>query len=326
MAALDYGLRGPGGLVTGAASGIGRQTAGLLAAMGASVVACDVDAAAGEAAAAELSDGAAAVRFVAADVATDGSVASAVADAVSAFGRLDCAASCAGVGGGDATTHEYPVDVLDRIVAINLRGAWLSTRAEIETMLARGAGGAIVNVSSTLGLRGSPFGSPYSASKHGVLGLTRTAAIEYAIPDRSGAVERRRAVLAHVQARAALEVVEVGLRAHVAHRTVGAGDVVPRLVAAAIERRPDDAALALGVEDVALERGEVPTAVRLGAQRLGPAIVAGEVTQLARIGVEVEELVGIAGAAHVLERSVADHDHRRGHALGEVLGDHRLRP
>jgi NAD(P)-dependent dehydrogenase (short-subunit alcohol dehydrogenase family) len=166
--------------VTGAASGIGRQTAGLLAAMGASVLACDVDAAAGEAAAAALRDGGATIRFVAADVAAEGSVAGAVADAVDAFGRLDCAANCAGVGGGHATTHEYPVDVWDRIVAVNLRGAWLSMRAEVEAMLARGAGGAIVNVSSTLGLRGSPFGSPYSASKHGVLGLTRTAAIEYA--------------------------------------------------------------------------------------------------------------------------------------------------
>ena len=102
-----------------------------------------------------------------------------VHEAVAAFGRLDCAANCAGVGGGHGATHDYPEAEFDRIVEVNLRGTWLAMRAEIEAMLA-GGGGAIVNVSSTLGLRGSPFAAPYSASKHAVLGLTRTAALEYA--------------------------------------------------------------------------------------------------------------------------------------------------
>jgi NAD(P)-dependent dehydrogenase (short-subunit alcohol dehydrogenase family) len=180
VAPIDYGLRDRVALVTGTASGIGRRTMELLAGMGAKVVGCDIDDAAGEAVAAALRDGGARVRFVAADVAAEGSATAAVSEAVQAFGGLDCAANCAGVGGGDATTHEYPIDAWDRIVAVNLRGTWLSMRAEIEALLARGGGGAIVNVSSTLGLRGSPFGSPYSASKHGVLGLTRTAAVEYA--------------------------------------------------------------------------------------------------------------------------------------------------
>jgi NAD(P)-dependent dehydrogenase (short-subunit alcohol dehydrogenase family) len=172
---VDYGLQGRVALVTGAASGIGRATAELLAGMGARVVASDIDGDAGAAVASELG-----VRFVAADVAAEGGVAAVVRDAVEAFGRLDCAANCAGVGGGHASTHEYPVGEWDRIVGVNLRGTWLSMRAEIEAMLAAGAGGTIVNVASTLALRGSPFASPYSASKHGVLGLTRTAAIEYA--------------------------------------------------------------------------------------------------------------------------------------------------
>ena len=176
---MDYGLEGRVALVTGAASGIGRATAELLAAMGARVLASDVDADAGAAVVAALREGGAEARFVAADVTDGGAVRAAVADAVEAFGRLDCAANCAGVGGGHASTHEYPEDEWDRIVAVNLRGTWLAMCAEIEAMLAAG-GGAIVNVSSTLGLRGSPFGSPYSASKHGVLGLTRTAALEYA--------------------------------------------------------------------------------------------------------------------------------------------------
>jgi NAD(P)-dependent dehydrogenase (short-subunit alcohol dehydrogenase family) len=177
---VDLGMRDRVVLVTGSASGIGRATAELLAGMGAAVVASDIDADAGEAAATALAATGARVRFVAADVAEEGGVAAVVAEATSAFGRLDAAANCAGIGAGHATTHEYPVDVWDRIVAVNLRGTWLSMRAEVEAMLADGTGGAIVNVSSTLGLRGSPFGSPYSASKHGVLGLTRTAAIEYA--------------------------------------------------------------------------------------------------------------------------------------------------
>jgi NAD(P)-dependent dehydrogenase (short-subunit alcohol dehydrogenase family) len=166
---MDYGLEGKVALVTGAASGIGRATVDLLGDLGAQVVASDIDDSA------DLGD----VRFVAADVAEDGALEKVVAEAVRAFGRLDCAVNCAGVGGGHASTHEYPVETWDRIVAVNLRGTWLSMRAEIPAMLAGGKG-AIVNVASTLGLRGSPFGSPYSAGKHGVLGLTKTAAIEYA--------------------------------------------------------------------------------------------------------------------------------------------------
>ena len=176
---MDYGLKGRVALVTGAASGIGRATAELFAAMGARVVACDVNADAGAAVAAALREAGAEARFAAADVTDGEALRGVVAGAVEAFGRLDCAANCAGVGGGHASTHEYPEAEWDRIVDINLRGTWLTMRAEIEAML-EGGGGAIVNVSSTLGLRGSPFAAPYSASKHGVLGLTRTAALEYA--------------------------------------------------------------------------------------------------------------------------------------------------
>ena len=176
---MDYGLKGRVALVTGAASGIGRATAELFAAMGARVVACDVNADAGAAAAAALREAGAEARFTAADVTDGEALRGVVAGAVEAFGRLDCAANCAGVGGGHASTHEYPEAEWDRIVEINLRGTWLAMRVEIEAML-EGGGGAIVNVSSTLGLRGSPFAAPYSASKHAVLGLTRTAALEYA--------------------------------------------------------------------------------------------------------------------------------------------------
>jgi NAD(P)-dependent dehydrogenase (short-subunit alcohol dehydrogenase family) len=175
---MDLGLDGRVVLVTGAASGIGRATAGQLAGMGARVLASDIDADAGAAAAAALRDAGGDVRFVAGDIADDDTAAALVAAAVDAFGRLDGAANCAGVGGGHASTHEYPVETWDRIVGVNLRGTWLAMRAEVPALL--GGRGAIVNVASTLGLRGSPNASPYSASKHGVIGLTRTAAIEYA--------------------------------------------------------------------------------------------------------------------------------------------------
>jgi NAD(P)-dependent dehydrogenase (short-subunit alcohol dehydrogenase family) len=161
---MDYGLEGKVALVTGAASGIGKATAELLARNGARVVGADVKGGGG---------------VIAADVADGDAMRAVVAQAVDAHGRLDLAANCAGVGGGHGATHEYPEADFDRIVAINLRGTWLSMRAEIAAMLKNG-GGAIVNVSSTLGLRGSPFAAPYSASKHAVLGLTRTAALEYA--------------------------------------------------------------------------------------------------------------------------------------------------
>ncbi|MEP6953035.1 MAG: glucose 1-dehydrogenase [Solirubrobacteraceae bacterium] len=174
---MDYELAGKVVLVTGAASGIGRATTEVLAAMGMRVVACDLDRERGEAVVGELGGDA---HFIEADVAQEDGVRAAVAFAMATYGQLDCAANCAGVGGGHASTHEYPVEAFDRIVAVNLRGTWLSMRAELEVMSGQDGPGSIVNVSSTLGLRGSPFGSPYSASKHGVLGLTRTAAIEYA--------------------------------------------------------------------------------------------------------------------------------------------------
>ena len=165
-------------LVTGAASGIGRATAELFAAMGARVVACDVDAEAGAAVVAALAAptrassrptsrrrGAARRRGATRVAASAASTAPPTAPAsAAATGRPTSTPTTNGTGSS----------------TINLRGTWLAMRAEIEAMLADGAGGAIVNVSSTLGLRGSPFASPYSASKHGVLGLTRTAAIEYA--------------------------------------------------------------------------------------------------------------------------------------------------
>jgi NAD(P)-dependent dehydrogenase (short-subunit alcohol dehydrogenase family) len=180
---MDYGLRDRVALVTGSASGIGLATTELLAQMGAKVVASDIDGARGADRAAQLARDGHAVTFVRADVADEDDVIALVGHVTSAHGRLDCAANCAGVGGGHALTADYPLETFDDIVDINMRGTLLAMRHELRAIAARGDGGAIVNVSSTLGLRGSPNAAPYSASKHAVIGLTRTAAVEYA-PDR----------------------------------------------------------------------------------------------------------------------------------------------
>jgi len=177
---MDYDLRDKVVLVTGTASGIGRATTELLASMGTRIVASDVDEERGQASADRLREAGSEVVFAGADVTDGEAVTALVHRAAEHFGRLDCAANCAGVGGGHGATHTYPEELWDRIVATNLRGTWLAMSAEIDAMISQGSGGAIVNVSSTLGVRGSAFASPYSASKHGVIGLTRTAAIEYA--------------------------------------------------------------------------------------------------------------------------------------------------
>jgi NAD(P)-dependent dehydrogenase (short-subunit alcohol dehydrogenase family) len=177
---IDYGLRDRVALVTGAASGIGLATTTLLAEMGVRVVASDLDAARGAAAATALERAGHAVSFVRADVSAQADVTALVTHVTDAYGRLDCAVNCAGVGGGDALTADYPQERWDRIVDVNLRGTFLVLRGELAAMTSVGSGGAIVNVASTLGLRGSANASAYSASKHAVLGITRTAAIEYA--------------------------------------------------------------------------------------------------------------------------------------------------
>lgn len=167
-------------LVTGASSGIGKATALAFARDGYSVVLADRDEAAGEAAAREAEALGAAAHFVPCDVSREADVANLVAETVSTFGRLDAAFNNAGIEGELAATADCTLENWDRVIGVNLKGVWLCMRAELRQMLQQAEGGAIVNCSSVAGLAGLPTVPAYVASKHGVVGLTRTAALEYA--------------------------------------------------------------------------------------------------------------------------------------------------
>ena len=176
---MDQEFAGKVALVTGGGSGIGREAAIVLARRGARVMVVDWN----EEGAAETASTIAAAGGEAAHLAVDVSRADdtrAMVDAtVARFGRLDVAINNAGVGGVRARTADYPHDAWEQVIAVNLTGVYLSMKHEIPAMLA-GGGGAIVNVSSVAGVLGFPHHSAYSASKHGVIGLTKTAALEYA--------------------------------------------------------------------------------------------------------------------------------------------------
>jgi NAD(P)-dependent dehydrogenase (short-subunit alcohol dehydrogenase family) len=167
-------------LVTGASSGIGRATALAFAKAGYAVVLADRDEVAGREAESEVRAVGAPALFVPCDVAEEADVRNLVEQAVATFGRLDAAFNNAGIEGLPAATADCTIDNFDRTIAVNLRGVWLCMVHEIRQMLKQENGGAIVNCSSVAGLRGIGGLPAYCASKHGVVGLTRTAALDYA--------------------------------------------------------------------------------------------------------------------------------------------------
>eukprot|EP01062_Namystynia_karyoxenos_P079086 TRINITY_DN8271_c0_g1_i1.p1 TRINITY_DN8271_c0_g1~~TRINITY_DN8271_c0_g1_i1.p1 ORF type:complete len:308 (+),score=96.98 TRINITY_DN8271_c0_g1_i1:76-924(+) len=177
----------PAALVTGAGSGIGRAAALSFAAAGYRVLCADVNgsAAAATAATARSSHGVAAVGL-AADVADEAQVERMVQAAVSEFGRLDACFNNAGIEGARAPTDQYPTEQFDRVLAVNLRGIFLCMKHELRIMRkqeprgARSLRGTIINTSSTAGLKGMAEFGAYCSSKWAILGLTRTAAKEFA--------------------------------------------------------------------------------------------------------------------------------------------------
>lgn len=166
-------------VVTGAGSGIGQSGAILFAEEGASVLAVDLNHIAAEETVRHIRAAGGTAEAVAADVTVASDVERVMNTAVQSFGRLDCAFNNAGIGPSLAPTAEASEDEWNRVIAVNLTGVFLCTKYAIRTMLAGGGPGAIVNMSSVGGIRAVPLQAAYSASKHGVIGITKTAATEY---------------------------------------------------------------------------------------------------------------------------------------------------
>ena len=166
-------------LVTGAASGMGLATAKAFAVAGAAVALADVNQAALRSAADDLVAAGHKAIGIRCDVADEAEVAAMVAQTVSTFGRLDAAFNNAGVQAPPSDMADEAAEEFDRVNAINLRGVWACMKHELRHMRAQGSG-TIVNCSSLGGLVGLPSRAAYHASKHGVIGLTRSAALEYA--------------------------------------------------------------------------------------------------------------------------------------------------
>jgi len=175
-----YDFRGQVALVTGAASGMGLAAATAFAEAGASVVLADINEAAVVGAADRLAAAGHGAIGVACDVADEAQAEAAVARAVAAFGRLDMAYNNAGILGPMGDVTDETGSAFDSVHAVNLRGVWTCMKHELLQMRRQGGGGAIVNCSSLGGLVGLPGRAAYHSTKHGVIGLTKSAALDYA--------------------------------------------------------------------------------------------------------------------------------------------------
>lgn len=173
-------LEGKAVIVTGAASGIGAAAARLIAAAGGNVLLADRDAGAGEQVAEQIRAGGGTAHAVAANVADEDSVAAMVRACLDRYGRIDGAFNNAGIGYPDKPIHELAREEWQRTIDVNLTGVFLCMKHEIAAMLQAGRGGSIVNTGSVASVVGLPNAGVYNAAKHGMLGLTRNATVDYA--------------------------------------------------------------------------------------------------------------------------------------------------
>jgi NAD(P)-dependent dehydrogenase (short-subunit alcohol dehydrogenase family) len=175
---MSFDFSGKVAIVTGGASGIGEAVAKTLAAGGAKVVVADLNGDAAKATAEAIAKSGGTAAGFAVDVSSAGQNEAMVAFAVQTYGGLHLAVNNAGIGGAAAPTGEYPIESWDKVVGINLSGVFYGMRYELPAILASG-GGAIVNIASILGSVGIAQSPAYVAAKHGVVGLTKSAGLEY---------------------------------------------------------------------------------------------------------------------------------------------------
>lgn len=176
---MNQDLQGKTALVTGAAAGIGKAVALLYGQHGANVMVSDIDEAQGRQVVAQLQAAGANARFYRADVGDPAQCRQLVQETVAAFGTLDTACNNAGITGELSLTADYSLEGWQRIINVNLNSVFFCLKYELEVMLKQGRG-SIINMSSILGQVGTPTLAGYVTAKHGVVGLTQTAAIEYA--------------------------------------------------------------------------------------------------------------------------------------------------
>lgn len=174
------GFEGRSAVVTGAAGGMGRAISLALAAAGAKVVVADVAVDAGEETVALVEQAGGTAQFVATDVSSSDDVQAMVARAVSNFGGLDLGVNAAAIENETSPVADCEESTFDRMIAVNLRSVFLCMKYEVRAMREQGRGGVIVNIASTNSFRPQPNQAAYTASKHGVLGLTRAGAIDHA--------------------------------------------------------------------------------------------------------------------------------------------------
>ncbi|AQG80880.1 SDR family NAD(P)-dependent oxidoreductase [Spirosoma montaniterrae] len=177
---MEKDMQGKVALVTGAGSGIGKACAMLYAQHGASVVVSDIADEHGQQVVDEIAAAGGNATFVRADVGDPAQCEQLVAETVAAYGRLDMACNNAGIGGEQNPTADYSLDGWQHVININLNSVFYCMKYQLQQLLKQGGGGAIVNMSSILGQVAFATSPGYVAAKHALLGLTKTAAVEYA--------------------------------------------------------------------------------------------------------------------------------------------------